>query len=54
MTTAPRARLLVPLAVGFCLFLLSTRTFAQAWILLLLMAAGWGLERLARQRPTLQ
>ena len=50
----PGAAVVVPLAVGFCLFLLSTRTFAQAWILLLLMAAGWALERMARPRPTLQ
>ncbi|HEV7498965.1 MAG TPA: APC family permease [Vicinamibacteria bacterium] len=50
----PAARVIVPLAVGFCLWLLSTRTFAQAWILVLLMAAGWILERLAARRPTLQ
>jgi hypothetical protein len=42
----PGAPLIVPLAVAFCLWLLSTRTFGQAWILFLLMAAGWLLERL--------
>ena len=45
---APAAALVVPLALGFCLWLLSTRTFAQAWILGLLMLAGWGLGRAAR------
>lgn len=36
----PGAVLVAPIAVAFCLWLLSTRTFAQAWILLLLMAVG--------------
>jgi hypothetical protein len=44
---------IVPLAVGFCLWLLSTRTFTQAWILVVLMAVGAALERVARA-PTLQ
>lgn len=29
--------------MGFCAWLLSTRTFTQAWILLAIMAVGWGL-----------
>ena len=36
----PLAGLIVPLAVGFCLALLATRTFEQAWILALLLLAG--------------
>lgn len=36
----PAAALVVPTAVGFCLWLLSTRTFAQAWILGLLLVVG--------------
>ena len=43
----PGAYVIAPLAVGFCLWLLSTRTFKQAWVLVVLMAAGWGLGRLA-------
>jgi basic amino acid/polyamine antiporter, APA family len=34
------AGLVVPVAIGFALWLLSTRTFSQAWILLALMAVG--------------
>jgi amino acid transporter len=38
--------------LGFCLWLLSTRTFAQAWILVLIMAAGWLVSLLsARKGP---
>jgi len=29
--------------IGFCAWLLSTRTFTQAWILLAIMAVGWAL-----------
>jgi hypothetical protein len=38
---------IVPCAIGFCLWLLSTRTFRQAWVLVVLIAIGWGLGRLA-------
>ncbi len=41
----PAARLIAPAAMLFCLWLLSTRTFTQAWILGLIVAAGallWG------------
>lgn len=38
--TLKGARLLVPVAIGFVLWLLSTRTFSQAWILLALVAVG--------------
>ena len=38
-------------ALAFCLWLLSTRTFAQAWILGLLIAAGWLLSLLSRPKP---
>ena len=34
------ANLIAPLAVGFCLWLLLSRSFAQAWALLLMMALG--------------
>jgi APA family basic amino acid/polyamine antiporter len=51
----PGAMVIAPLAIGFCLWLLSTRTFKQAWVLVVLMAAGWALGRLAgwsrRRRP---
>ena len=43
----PGGMVIAPLAIGFCLWLLSTRTFKQAWVLAVLMAAGWGLGRLA-------
>ncbi len=46
----PGAPVLVPLAVLFALWLLSTRTFTQAWVLLLLMAVGWAIGR-AASRP---
>jgi amino acid transporter len=36
----PMASVVVPAAIAFCLWLLSTRTFTQAWILLAMMAAG--------------
>jgi len=41
----PAAGLIAPLALLFCLWLLSTRTFTQAWILALILLAGgllWG------------
>jgi hypothetical protein len=37
--------------LGFCLWLLSTRTFAQAWILAVLICAGWVLSRVAGRKP---
>jgi APA family basic amino acid/polyamine antiporter len=36
----PIARVVAPAAIGFCLWLLSTRTFTQAWMLLAMMAVG--------------
>jgi amino acid transporter len=35
--------------VGFCLWLLSKRTFTQAWVLLAIMALGWVLGAAARR-----
>jgi amino acid transporter len=43
----PAAGAVVPLAILFCLWLLSTRTFTQAWILALMVAVGWVLGRTA-------
>ena len=37
--------------LGFCLWLLSTRTFAQAWILAAMIVAGWLLGRVAGRKP---
>jgi len=37
--------------LGFCLWLLSTRTFAQAWILAAIIIAGWLLGRVAGRKP---
>ena len=37
------------LGIGFCAYLLSTRTFTQAWMLLALMAAGFVLWMAARR-----
>jgi amino acid transporter len=51
----PAAWLVVPLAIAFCVWLLSTRTFSQAWILLLIIVVGAALflgARLAERRPT--
>ena len=42
----PAGGLVSLLGIAFCLSLLYTRTFTQAWILLALMAVGWGLGRL--------
>ena len=39
----PMASVVAPTAIAFCLWLLSTRTFTQAWILLAMMAVGAGL-----------
>jgi amino acid transporter len=44
----PGAIVIAPVAIAFALWLLSTRTFRQAWVLAVLMAVGWGLGRLAR------
>jgi amino acid transporter len=46
----PGALVIVPVAIAFALWLLSTRTFRQAWVLVVLMAAGWVLGRLAGPR----
>jgi APA family basic amino acid/polyamine antiporter len=45
----PGGALIAPVAIAFALWLLSTRTFKQAWVLAVLMAVGWGLGRLARR-----
>jgi len=45
----PAAPVIAPVAIAFALWLLSTRTFRQAWVLAVLIAAGWGLGRLARR-----
>ncbi len=37
--------------LAFCLWLLSTRTFTQAWILAALIAAGWLLGLVAGRKP---
>jgi amino acid transporter len=37
--------------LGFCLWLLTTRTFTQAWMLLAMMIVGWLLSLLARRKP---
>jgi len=51
----PIARVVAPAAIAFCLWLLSTRTFTQAWMLLAMMAVGAGLwlisARGRRQAP---
>jgi hypothetical protein len=38
-----------PAAILFCLWLLGTRSFTQAWMLLVLMAAGVLLQRVSRR-----
>ena len=38
------------LGIAFCAYLLSTRIFTQAWVLLALMAGGFGLWAASRQR----
>ena len=47
----PGAPLVVPAAMVFCLWLLGTRSFAQAWMLLGLVAAGFLLQRVSRRAP---
>ncbi len=46
----PGAAAVVPVAILFCLWLLATRTFTQAWILAALVAVGWLLGRSGRRR----
>lgn len=46
----PAAGLVTLAAVGFCLWLLATRSFAQAWLLLGLMALGWALKAMTTRR----
>ena len=48
----PGGAVIAPVAIAFALWLLSTRTFKQAWVLAVLMAVGWGLGRLARGSRT--
>ncbi|HUG53446.1 MAG TPA: APC family permease [Vicinamibacteria bacterium] len=43
----PAAGLVAPLGIAFCLWLLSTRTFRQAWILAVIMGVGWLVGTLA-------
>jgi len=43
----PGGAVIAPVAVAFALWLLSTRTFKQAWVLAVLMVVGWVLGRLA-------
>jgi basic amino acid/polyamine antiporter, APA family len=50
----PGAGVIVPIAIAFALWLLSTRTFTQAWMLVVLMAAGWALSRIGARASTLQ
>lgn len=55
-TEAPGFRIPAGTAVamaglGFCLWLLSTRTFTQAWILVALILAGWLLGLVAGRKP---
>jgi amino acid transporter len=45
----PAGSVVAALALGFCLWLLSTRTFNQAWVLAAIMAAGWLLGRVSRR-----
>ena len=46
----PAGGLVSLLGIAFCLYLLSTRTFTQAWILLAIMAVGWLLGAAGRGR----
>lgn len=46
----PAGGAVAALGLGFCAYLLSKRTFAQAWILLALMALGFVLWAAARRR----
>ena len=47
----PPAPAIAMVGLGFCLWLLSTRTFTQAWILVALIVAGWLLGLLAGRKP---
>ena len=47
----PGANVIAPIAIGFALWLLSTRTFTQAWVPVLLMAVGWGPGTAGRRAP---
>ena len=54
---APRFRIpagpaVAVIGLAFCVWLLSTRTFAQTWILGLMIAAGWLLGLLSRRKGT--
>lgn len=44
------AGLVVPLALGFCGFMLATRTYRQAWVLLAIVAVGFALRAVSRRR----
>jgi amino acid transporter len=46
----PWAAFVVPVALGFCGYLLVTRSSRQAWILIALMAAGEALRRISGRR----
>jgi amino acid transporter len=46
---APVALLVAPAAMIFCLWLLGTRSFTQAWMLVVLMAVGFLLQRVSRR-----
>ncbi|HET7746773.1 MAG TPA: APC family permease [Vicinamibacteria bacterium] len=46
----PAGNLVALLGVGFCGWLLTTRTFTQAWMLAAIMVAGWALSLLSRRR----
>jgi len=48
----PAGGLVSLLGMAFCLYLLYTRTFRQAWILLAIMAVGWLLGAAGRGRRT--
>jgi APA family basic amino acid/polyamine antiporter len=46
----PAGTAVAVLGLGFCAWLLSTRTFTQAWILLALMGVGWLLGLASRRK----
>jgi amino acid transporter len=48
------AQVIAPVAVAFCLWLLLTRSFAQAWVVVAMMALGEvvGYGRTSRQRAS--
>lgn len=47
----PAGTAVAVVALGFCVWLLSTRTFTQAWILAAIMIIGWLLSLLGRRKP---